>query len=184
MARTTPWAILVTETARCWLMADPAWNGTAFTGIPERGWRAYADLMTVLLSRTPMALDETMDGLDAAHEWVEQSVRQVRHSPFDATDYLYQSRAYEAHDVGATFAHASTAAALASIRARTLIAAPPLDLFNPASSARAAAAAIPGGAFLEIPSMQGHKAATSLRDEDARFLNHEIGAFLRAASRP
>lgn len=184
MARSAPWAILVTETARSCLMADPAWDGTAFTGIPERGWRAYAGLMTVLLSRTPMALDETLDGLEAAHEWFEQSVRQVRLSAFDATDYLYQSWAYEAHDVGATFAHASTAAALATIRARTLIAAPPLDLFNPASSARAAAAAIPGGEFLEIPSVQGHQAATSLREEDAGFLNHEIDAFLRAARRP
>lgn len=180
MARTAPWAILVTEAARSCLMADPAWNGSVFIAIPERGWRAYAGLMSVLLSRTPMALDESLDGLDAAHQWFEQSVRQVRQNAFDATDYLYQSWAYEAHDVGTTPGHATTAGALATIQARTLIAAPPLDLFNPASSARAAAAAIPGGRFLEIPSEQGHQAATSLRGEDAEFLNHEIDFFLRA----
>lgn len=180
MARTAPWAILVTETSRSCLMADPAWNGTSFTAIPERGWRAYAGLMSVLLSRTPMALDETLDGLDAAHHWFEQSVRQVHRNVFDATDYLYQSWAYEAHDVGTTPGHETTAAALASIRARTLIAAPPLDLFNPASSAHTAAAAIVGGRFLEIPSVQGHQAATSLRAEDAAFLNREIAAFLSA----
>jgi homoserine O-acetyltransferase len=160
-------------------MADPAWNGSAFTAIPERGWRAYAGLMTVLLSRTPMALDETLDGLDAAHQWFEHSVRQVRQNAFDATDYLYQSWAYEAHDVGTTPGHETSAGALATIQTRTLIAAPPLDLFNPASSARAAAAAIPDGTFLEIPSKQGHQAATSLRAEDAAILNRDIGSFLR-----
>lgn len=179
MARTTPWAILVTETARSCLMADPAWNGSAFTAIPERGWRAYAGLMSVLLSRTPMALDEALDGLDAAHQWFEHSVRHVRQNAFDATDYLYQSWAYEAHDVGTTPGHETTAGALATIQAHTLVVAPPLDLFNPASSARAAAAAIPGGRFLEIPSEQGHQAATSLRAEDAAILNREIRSFLR-----
>lgn len=178
MARTSPWAILVTETARSCLMADPAWSGSAFTAIPERGWRAYAGLMSVLLSRTPMALDETLDGLDAAHQWFEHSVRQVRQNGFDATDYLYQSWAYEAHDVGTTPGHETTAGALATIQALTLIAAPPFDLFNPVSSARVAAAATPGGRFREIPSAQGHQAATSLRAEDAAFLNHEIATFL------
>ena len=53
MARTHPWAALVTEAARSCLMADPAWNGNGFNGIPERGWRAYTGLMTALLWRTP-----------------------------------------------------------------------------------------------------------------------------------
>jgi homoserine acetyltransferase len=56
--------------------------------------------------------------------------------------------------------------------------APPLDLFNPAESARAAAGAIPNATFVEIPSEQGHQAATQLRSEDVDFLNATIGAFL------
>ena len=35
MARTAPWAVAVVETARRALMADPAWNGEAFTGYPD-----------------------------------------------------------------------------------------------------------------------------------------------------
>lgn len=178
MARSSPWAILVTETARSCLLADPAWDGTKFTVVPERGWRAYAGLMSVLLSRTPKALDQTLDGLDAAHRWFEQSVRQVRLNAFDATDYLYQSWAYEAHDVGTTPGCIGTEAALAAVKARTLILAPPLDLFNPVGSAHATAAAIPGARFVEIPSVQGHQAATSLTEEDAEILNKAIRAFL------
>lgn len=178
MARTSPWAILVTETARSCLMADPAWNGTRFTAVPERGWRAYAGLMSVLLSRTPKALDQTLDGLEAAHQWFERSVRQVRLNAFDATDYLYQSWAYEAHDVGTTSGHTATDAALAAVRARTLILVPPLDLFNPVENAHSAAAAIPNVRLVEIPSVQGHQAATSLKEEDANAINRAIREFL------
>ncbi len=179
MARTAPWAVLVTQTARSCLMADPAWTGNGFSGVPERGWRAYAGVMSVLLSRTPMALDESLNGMAAAHDWFAQSVTNLRANAFDATDYLYQSWAYEAHDVGTTSGHRNTEAALAAIRAKTLVLAPPLDLFNPVSAARAAAMAIPDARFVEIPSVQGHQAATSLRDADAAFLNSSITDFLR-----
>ena len=178
MARTSPWAILVTETARSCLMADPGWNGTQFTAVPERGWRAYAGLMSVLLSRTPKALDQTLDGLDASHRWFEQSVRQVHSNAFDATDYLYQSWAYETHDVGTTSGHTATDAALAAVRARTLILAPPLDLFNPVENAHSTAAAVPNVRLVEIPSVQGHQAATSLMEEDANAINRAIREFL------
>ncbi|MBX9964115.1 MAG: alpha/beta fold hydrolase [Burkholderiales bacterium] len=178
MARTSPWTILVTETARSCLMADPAWDGTRFTAVPERGWRAYAGLMSVLLSRTPKALDRTLDGLDAAHQWFERSVRQIHLNAFDATDYLYQSWAYEAHDVGTTPGYAGTETTLTAVKARALVLAPPLDLFNPVESAHATAAAIPRGHFVEIPSVQGHQAATSLTEADAEFLNQVIREFL------
>ena len=170
MARTAPWAAMVTRTARACLMADPAWNGSEFTAVPERGWRAYAHLMTALMTRTPKALAAgiaTTADLDA---WSERAVAMQAATRFDALDYLYQSWAYEAHDVGA--------AALASIRAATLVLAPPLDLFNPESSARDAAAAIPGARFVEIPSIQGHQAATSTDPADAAFLNRAIRDFL------
>ena len=178
MAKTAPWAALITETARSCLMADPAWTGDGFSAVPKRGWRAYTGLMTALLSRTPMALAEFLPDCAEAHLWFERVVAQNRALGFDAHDYLYQSWAYEAHDVGTTAGFADTAGALASIRARALLMAPPLDLFNPAQAARDAAAAIPGAQFIEIPSVQGHQAATSSKPEDAAFLNRVIAEFL------
>jgi homoserine O-acetyltransferase len=179
MARTAPWSVLITETARSCLMADRAWTGDGFSAVPERGWRAYTGLMTALQSRTPMALDEILPDCAEAHLWFERLFAQNRALGFDAHDYLYQSWAYEAHDVGTTAGFADTAGALASINAKALLLAPPLDLFNPAQSARDAAAAIPGARFVEIPSVQGHQAATSTKAEDAAFLNRIIGEFLR-----
>ena len=184
MAKTSPWAVLVTETARSCLMADPAWTGDGFSAEPLRGWRAYSGLMTALLSRTPAALAEFLPDCAEAHLWFEKIHAQNRMNGFDAHDYLYQSWAYEAHDVGATTGfEGDTEAALGSIKAKTLVLAPPLDLFNPAQTARAAAATIPGAQFIEIPSVQGHQAATSTKPEDAAFLNCVIGEFLEQHAR-
>jgi len=179
MAKCSPWAVLVTETARSCLMADPAWTGDGFRAEPERGWRAYTGLMAALLGRTPMALAEFLPDCAEAHLWFEKLLVQNRANGFDAHDYLYQSWAYEAHDVGTTAGFGgNTDGALESIEARTMILAPPLDLFNPAQSARDAATRIPGARFAEIPSLQGHQAATSLKKEDAAFLNQQIQEFL------
>ncbi|MEO8159084.1 MAG: alpha/beta fold hydrolase [Betaproteobacteria bacterium] len=179
MAKTHPWAVLVTETARACLMADPAWTGDGFSAQPLRGWRAYTGLMSALLSRTPAALAELAPDCAGAHLWFEKMLAQNRANDFDAHDYLYQSWAYEAHDVGSTPGFdGDTAMALASIQARTLVLAPSLDLFNPADAARVAAARIPGAQCIEIPSLQGHQAATNSRPEDAVFLNRTISQFI------
>jgi hypothetical protein len=61
-----------------------------------------------------------------------------------------------------------------------LILAPPLDLFNPVQCALEAADAIVDATLVEIPSLQGHQSASSLREEDVAFLNDEIGSFVRS----
>jgi homoserine O-acetyltransferase/O-succinyltransferase len=181
MAKTAPWAALVTETARACLIADPAWTGDGFDGVPERGWRAYHGLMSALVTRTPVAVSQALGDSTGAHRWFDEMVARQRALGFDAHDYLYQSWAYEAHDVGTSPGFAGdTRRALASIQATALVLAPPLDLFNPSESARMAADAIPGAVFVEIPSTQGHQAATQLRSEDAAFLNDTIGNFIHA----
>ncbi len=178
MARTSPWAALVTETARSCLLADPAWCGDGFTARPERGWRAYTGLMSALLMRTPEATASMRDVAEA-QVWFDGLVDQQSQVAFDAHDFLYQSRAYDAHDVGTTpGCGGDTEAALRSIVARTLVLAPPLDLFNPATAARGTAASIRGARFIEIPSPLGHLAATSTRAIDADFLNRAISDFL------
>ena len=179
MARTAAWAVAVVEAARRALTADPAWDGKRFTGYPERGWRAWSGVMSVLASRTPRALaDMFMQPLDAL-EWMDKVTAENKANGFDATDWLYQSWAYQEHDVGTTPGfHGDLEAALGAIQARTLILAPPLDLFNPVLCAQEAADAIPGAMLVEIPSVEGHQSAGTASAEDAVFLNEEISAFL------
>jgi homoserine O-acetyltransferase len=181
MARTGPWAVAVVETARRALMADPAWDGEAFTAYPERGWRAWSGVMSALANRTPAALAETFENPLDVLPWMDKLTADNLANGFDATDWLYQSWAYQAHDVGTTpGVPGGTEGALASIRSSTLILAPPLDLFNPVQCAHEAADAIPGAILVEIPSLQGHQSASSLREEEVAFLDDEIGAFIRA----
>lgn len=179
MARTAPWAVAVVETARRALTADPAWNGQAFTAYPERGWRAWSGVMSVLAGRTPLALEEMFEQPLDVLEWMDKLTADNKANGFDATDWLYQSWAYQIHDVGTTPGFdGDTSAALAAIRASALILAPPLDVFNPAQCAHVAADAIPNSTLVEIPSVQGHQAAAQTSAADVAFLNEEIGAFL------
>ncbi len=178
MAKTSPWAVLVTEAARSCLMADPAWTGDGFSAEPERGRRAFVAVMSVLATKTPEALAPLGDRAAALH-WFDGVLAQQRAIGVDPHDYLYQSWAYEAHDVGGGGGFGGdTAAALRSVQAKALVLCPPADLFNPTAAGRAAAEGIPRARFVEIPSAQGHQAATSLKAEDATFLNRTIREFL------
>ena len=149
-------------------------RATASQRRPERGWRAYAGLMSALLMRTPDARRDAAATPTPRIAGSTACVAQQAAIGFDAHDYLYQSWAYERarrrHDAGLRRRHRRRAR---RIEARALLLAPPLDLFNPAAAARAAAAAIPGARFVEIPSAQGHLAATSQRAEDAAFLDRD-----------
>jgi homoserine O-acetyltransferase len=176
MAKTHPWAALVVETARRCLTADPEWSEAGFRSRPNRGWTAYTALMTALLARTPAAVQAFAPDMASAQRWLSTLTGQNESGGFDAHDYLYQSWAYEAHDVDST--PGVTGDALAVIQVPVLIAAPPLDLFNPVESAHLAAQKISDARLVEIPSVQGHQAATAARDEDNLFLNRTIGAFL------
>jgi homoserine O-acetyltransferase len=182
MARTHPWAVAVVETARRALMADPAWNGTEFTDYPARGWRAWSGVMSVLANRTPAALEQMFGQPLDVLGWMDTLTADNRAGGFDAADWLYQSWAYQAHDVGGTPGFdGDTGAALASIQARTLILAPSVDLFNPVQCALEAADAIPSAMLVEIPSVQGHQAAGTASADDVAFLNEEIRAFLSSS---
>ena len=179
MARTAPWAIAVNEATRACLLADRAWDGTQFATRPDAGWRAWVAVQQGLIVRTPEALAHEFEhGGDVAASLARRDAA-WRDAGFDAHDFLYQSWAYDAHDIGATPGFGGDwRRALASVRAEAMVMAPPLDLYNPVACAREAADAIPHAAFVTIPSAQGHQAANVASSADVDFLNARIGAFL------
>lgn len=181
MARTHPWSVAVNETTRACLTADPAWNGREFTRRPDQGWRAWIGVLQVLANRTPSALSEAFAAPPEVTDWMEARVELWERLGFDAHDWIYQSWAYDAHDVGTTPGFGGdTARALTSIRARTLVLAPPLDLYNPVEAARFVAEHVPDCLFREIPSRQGHQAASAVSAEDVGFVNAAVQDFLSA----
>jgi homoserine O-acetyltransferase len=176
LAKSPPWTRVVNEASRNILLADPAWDGRTFTAWPARGFKAWADFMQAIVGRTPPGLA----GADP-RAFLAAREREVSERQFAAEDWLYQSWAYDAHDVGTTPGFdGDTAAALRSVKAPTLVLGPPLDLYNPVEDQRWAASQIPGARFVEIPSPNGHFASNAGRPEDVAFMNEQTAAFLAA----
>ena len=180
MAKTAPWAAAVNEAARRAVMADPDWTGGG-----TRGWAAWVPLMQLLSGRTPRQLDAAFATGAAARDWIAARTEWWAAQGFAPIDWVWQSHAYDAHDVGTTAGfEGDTARALGSIRAQTLVLAPPLDLYNPAEAARWAASHIPAARFEEIPSDWGHQSASAADPQADAWLNMELNAFLNSGHRP
>lgn len=175
MARTHPWAVAVNEAARRTLLADPDWLSGR-----SRGLSAWVTLMQLVCGRTPAALS-AFGGPQAVADWIEERTRWQEGQGYQPVDWVYQSRAYDSHDVGSTpGAGGSLGSALARIDAATLVLAAPDDLYNPTEAAREAARGIRRVRYAEIPSRWGHQAATANDPAAARFIDREIAGFLAA----
>jgi homoserine O-acetyltransferase len=177
MARSARWAQLVNELSRRAMFEDAA----CLKPRPRAdAMRLWAPLTQLVIPSTPTAAEGVATSardLLFHIAYLEQRFEGLGPDPFD---WRCQTRAYDAHDVGTTPGfNGDTDAALRSIRAPTLVLAPPLDLYNPVESARAAASEIPGAQYVEIPSPQGHRAAAGVEDADVRFLNRSIAEFLQ-----
>ncbi len=160
MAKTTAWSIAVNEASRRALMGDPAWPD----GKVEAGWAAWTAIMQVLAGRTP----ERLSGIEDPVGHIEERTRQRAALGFDAVDWVYQTWAYDAHDVGD----------LAAIAAETLVMAPPVDLYNPSAEARRAARGIRRARFIEIPTVDGHQCASGADPTDTAFIARAMAEFL------
>jgi len=172
MARSRPWSVAMNDVARRILMADPSWPSGPFGA----GLDTWAALTRVITNRTPGAL-ETMT-TDAVPALVSNAIAMARKVGPDPLDWVYQSWAYDGHDVGATPGfNGDTAAALRSIRAATLLLVPELDLYNPVVDAAEAAELIPNAMLVRLAGTSGHAVAaetspqlTEVRSAIAEFL--------------
>lgn len=98
----------------------------------------------------------------------------------DANDIILQMRTWEQHDVSTTPGFkGDIAKALGSIKVPILYMPSETDLYFPIGDAKYEAAFIPGVTLLPIPSLWGHTAGAASNPVDAKFLNANIGKFLR-----
>jgi homoserine O-acetyltransferase len=96
----------------------------------------------------------------------------------DPVDWIYQSWAYDAHNVGTTPGHGGdTAAALRAIRAPTVLLVPALDLYNPVDDAVEAAGLIPNATLVRLDGCVGHAVAADSSPQLAD-VRGAIGEFL------
>ena len=184
LAKTPAWSVAVVEASRKAIMNDPAWKDGNYDAPPEKGIRLWRDILNLLSARTPdMYAAQFRNGMDVL-PWMEaQETAAIK--AFDANDYIYQTWAYERHDVGTTPGfNGDTAKALASIRAKTLILTGTKDLLNPEFEPIEAGKNIKDVKMLTISpgTVTGHASAGGFFPADVEFLNRETSAFLDAVT--
>ena len=179
LAKTPAWTVVVLESTRKAIMLDPAWNQGNYTSPPEQGIRLWRDIL-LLAARSPEGYrDQFKNPMDVI-PWVQQQEANLLKA-FDANDWIYQTWAYERHDVGTTPGmNGDTQKALASIKAKTLVMLGIKDLLNPEWEPDEAARAIPNAKVITISpgSVTGHAAAGGAIPADVTFINREAAAFL------
>ena len=180
LTKTPGWTVAVLEASRKAIMEAPAWKDGNYDAPPEKGIRLWRDILTLLAARTPdMYSAQFKNGMDVLPWMTEQENAAMK--AFDANDWIYQTWAYERHDVGTTPGFdGDTAKALASIKAKTLILTGTKDLLNPEFEPTQAGKAIPNVKMMTINpgTVTGHASAGGFFPADVDFLNRETGAFL------
>lgn len=181
LAKTPAWTTGILEMLRQSIMTDPAYAGGKYTKPVEQGMKLWSGWLSGVIVRTP-AYQNQGESTPASAIAALKKVQDGGWTRMDANDWIWQSRAYDAHDVGQTKGfNGNTDAALKSIRARTLILAGTGDLLNPESDARHSAKMIAGAEYVAINDKlpMGHFSAAGATEAENALQNKEIKRFLK-----
>jgi len=180
LAKTPAWSVVVMEASRKAIMLDPAWNGGNYTAPPVNGIRLWRDILGFLAARAPEMYRYQFANQADVLPWLKAQ-EDAAIPLFDANDWIYQTWAYDAHDVGTTPGmNGDYVKALRAIKAKTLIMVGQKDLLNPEWEPVDAARYIRDARVVTIrpEAITGHASAGGLFPADVDILNTEIGAFL------
>jgi len=182
LGRTPAWTTGVLEMLRQNIMADPKFNGGNYASSdpPEQGMRLWAAWLSGVVVRTP-GYDESLfpNNLDVIANL--KGVADVGWKRMDAVDWIYQSWAYDQHNLGTTPGmNGDYRKALKSIKAKTLILAGSGDLLNPEYEAMEAARYIPDVRYVAINATRplGHLSGAGVTAPENEVQNRETAGFL------
>jgi homoserine O-acetyltransferase len=163
------------------IMTDPAFKNGDYTEEPAKGLEAFGMVWAPWLYSQEWWRKEMWKTTAPPGTTLEQYMARFRNfiPGADANDLILQCRTWERHDVGATPGFGgSVEAALSSIRVPFLYMPSETDLYLPVGDARYEAQFMSTVELVPIPSIWGHPAGAGANDEDRRFLNEHIAAFL------
>lgn len=176
--RCPAWTAAVMDTTIKAIMLDPNWDNGNYTSNPEQAVRLRTDISLLLAASTPDAVKEHF--VDNPKDFLKtMKPAEDKQLSFDANDSIYQAWAIINHNLGDTPGfNGDYYKALKSIKAKTILMTAPLDILVPVDEAIEAARYIPNATYIQIPSNQGHFAATAKIPADVKFMNENIQAFL------
>jgi homoserine O-acetyltransferase/O-succinyltransferase len=182
LGRTPAWTAGVLEMLRQSIMSDPRWKGGNYAASepPEQGMRLWAGWLTGVIVRTPGFQESSFPSAQDAIGFLK-SVEDAGWRRMDAVDWIYQSWAYDQHNLGTTPGFGGDyRKALRSIKAKTLILAGTGDLLNPEYEAQEAALYIRDVRYVPINEQRplGHLSGAGATVPETELQNAAIAAFL------
>jgi homoserine O-acetyltransferase len=182
-AKTYPHGFVRLEGQIAALTADAAFQGGDYKTPPAKGMEAFGTVWAAWLYSQEWWRKELWRTTAQPGTTFEQVLNRFRTRFIpgaDANDLILQMRTWERHDVGASAGFGGDVEkALRSIKVPLLYMPSETDLYFPVGDARYEAAFIPGVTLMPIPSLWGHTAGAASNPADAKFLNENIGRFLK-----
>ena len=172
-AKTTDHNKIFLQSLRTALTADPAWNGTKFEAIPNRGFKAFARIYA------SWAASQAYYRQGIYYQFGYDSLEDYLVRGWEAN--YRQSNPHNLLSMIDTWLHCDVSnnsiyqgdykKALKSITARTLFMPSITDLYFTPEDCKAEADLIPNAEYLPIPSIWGHRAGNPYQNsEDERFI--------------
>lgn len=182
LGRTPAWTTGVLEMLRQSIMTDPRWKGGNYAANepPEAGMRLWSGWLSGVIVRTP-GYQEAMIPNSADAIAYLKGVQDGGWKRMDAADWVYQSWAYDEHNLGtSTGFNGDYHKALKSIKAKALILAGSGDLLNPEFEAQEVAHFIGDVRYVSINAQRpmGHLSGAGISAPENEMQNREVGAFL------
>ena len=186
LGRTPAWTTGVLEMLRQSIMSDPRWNNGNYAANepPEQGMRLWSGWISGVIVRTPAYQESLMPKSQDAISFLKKT-QDAGWRRVDPVDWVYQSWAYDQHDVGTTPGfNGDYQRALKSIKAKTLILAGTIDLLNPEFEAMEAAKHIGDVRYVNINAQKpmGHLSGAGVSAPENDVQNREITTFLEGVT--
>jgi homoserine O-acetyltransferase len=180
-ARTTDHNRIFLESLRSALTSDPAWTGTKFEGLPERGLRTFARIYASWAASQAYYRQKIY--LNLGYESLEDYLWrgwEVNYRQRDPHNLLAMIDTWLRCDVGNNpIYQGNYALALASIQARTLVMPVTSDLYFTLEDCTAEADRIPQAQLRSISSIWGHRAGNPYQNPvDEAFIREAVQGWL------
>jgi homoserine O-acetyltransferase len=180
-ARTTDHNRIFLESLRAALTADPAWTGTHFEGIPERGFRAFARIYASWAASQAFYREGIYYqlGYDSLEDYLQRAW-EAGYRKRDPHNLLAMIDTWLRCDLSNNVTYEGDYhRALKAIQAQTLVMPSTTDLYFTPEDCQAEAALIPNADFLPIPSIWGHRAGNPYQNpEDEAFIRQAVHKLL------
>ncbi|HET9837955.1 MAG TPA: alpha/beta fold hydrolase [Candidatus Angelobacter sp.] len=182
-AKTWPHGVVRLEGQIVALTADAEFKNGDYTEQPKKGLEAFGMVWTGWLFSQEWWRKELWKQDSPPGATFESVVKEFRTNFIpgaDANNLILQCRTWEKHDVGTTPGfNGDVEKALKSIKVPFLYMPSETDLYFPIGDARYEAGFMQTVTLTPIPSLWGHTAGAGPNPADLKFLNENIGAFLK-----